>query len=332
MDLSILDQIPLMGQETASDALENAVILAQQGEKYGYKRIWFAEHHGSESLASAAPEIVIGQVAARTKQIKVGSGGIMMMHYSPLKIAEVFKTLEAFYPGRIDLGLGRAPGGDRNAIFALSEGKVPQLDTLYDKIDTIQSFLKNELPTNELYRYTPAAPFIETRPSNWLLGSSGDSALQAATKGMGYSYAQFFSGQMNPDAFEIYNSRFVPSEFMPEKKLSVAFYALACESEEEARYYELPYAIFKMQLARGKRLGKFLTAEEAANYPLTEIDQAVIEKVREGHIVGTPKFVAEKLNSYKENYGFDEAMIITITDPQEVRLESYRLIAEQLQE
>ena len=136
MDLSILDQIPIFKNESAKQALDNAVSLAQQGEKYGYKRVWYAEHHGGESLASSAPEIVIGQVAAKTNHINVGSGGIMMMHYSPLKIAEVFKTLAAFYPGRIDLGLGRAPGGDRHAIFALSEGRAPQLDNLYNKIDT----------------------------------------------------------------------------------------------------------------------------------------------------------------------------------------------------
>ena len=328
MDLSILDQIPIFKNESAKQALDNAVSLAQQGEKYGYKRVWYAEHHGGESLASSAPEIVIGQVAAKTNHINVGSGGIMMMHYSPLKIAEVFKTLAAFYPGRIDLGLGRAPGGDRHAIFALSEGRAPQLDNLYNKIDTIHSLLKNELPENELYQHTAATPAINHYPSSWLLGSSGDSALQAAVRGMGYSYAQFFHGQMNQEAFEIYNSRFQPSDFMPEKKLSVAFFALACETEEEARYYERPYAIFKMKLAKGERLEKFLSPEEAADYPLSDLDKALLEKISESHLVGTADQIVEQLLEQQRLYQFDEAMIITITQPHEVRLNSYRLIAE----
>lgn len=330
MEISILDQIPLTGGATGSEALANAVDLAQHGEKLGYQRIWFAEHHGADNLASAAPEIVIGQVAAKTEKIRVGSGGTMMMHYSPLKIAEVFKTLEAFHPNRIDLGLGRAPGGDRNSIFALSQGKAPQLDSLYEKIETIKDLIDDKIPQNELYQYTPAVPSIETRPEMWLLGSSGDSALEAAKKGMGYSFAQFFSGNMNKEALEIYRSRFEPSVFMPEKKISVAFYALACDTEEEARYYELPYAIAKMHLARGRRMPQFMTPEQAAEYPLNEMDKAVLEKVREGHLVGTPQQIHEKLQAYQAEYDFDEAMIITITHPHSVRLRSYELIANEI--
>ncbi|MDE1549035.1 LLM class flavin-dependent oxidoreductase [Jeotgalibaca caeni] len=330
MELSILDQIPILGNQTGRMALQNAVELAQHGEKYGYQRMWFAEHHGAETLASSAPEIVIGQVAAQTEKIRVGSGGIMMMHYSPLKIAETFKTLEAFHPNRIDLGLGRAPGGDRNSIFALSQGKVPSLDGLYEKIDTIKSLLEDQLPKEEIYQATRAVPIIDTVPEMWLLGSSGDSAFQAAQKGIGYSFAQFFSGHMNKEAFEIYRSRFVPSAFMPEKKISVAFYALACENEEEARFYELPYAISKMHLARGKRMERFLTPEEAVDFPMTEMDRIVLANVREGHLVGTPKQIHTKLQEYQEEYSFEEAMIITITHPQKVRLESYRLLAEEV--
>ena len=248
MDLSILDQVPVSIAGSARESLENAVSLAQLAEELGYRRIWFSEHHGATNLASSAPEIIVAHIAAKTESIHVGTGGIMMMHYSPLKIAETFRTLEVLHPGRIDLGLGRAPGGDRNAIFALSQGKAPNLSNLYDKVEVIQHLLLDEQPQYEVYQHTAATPESETIPAMWLLGSSGDSAMQAATKGMGYSYAQFFSGKLNPEAFEIYNTRFKPSRFMQKKKLSVAFYVMVCETKEEADYYSLPYLISRMNL------------------------------------------------------------------------------------
>ena len=330
MKLSILDQVPVISGSNARQALDDAVLLAQHAEKLGYERIWFSEHHGGESLASSAPEIIVAQVAAKTEKIRVGTGGIMMMHYSPLKIAEVFKTLEAFHPGRIDLGLGRAPGGDRNAIFALSQGKLPLLDDMYEKAEIIQDLLIDKVPSQDLYAVTKAVPTLEEVPAMWLLGSSGDSALKAAQMGMGYSYAQFFSGQMNKEAFEMYNHHFKASEFMPEKHISVAFYALACPTEEEAHYYALPYMIFQMKLARGQRLGKFLTPQEAAEYPLSELEKMMIEKIQQGHLIGTPQQIHQRLKAYQDEFHFDEAMLVTITHPQEIRLQSYELLAKEI--
>lgn len=327
MDLSILDQVPVSIAGSARESLENAVSLAQLAEELGYRRIWFSEHHGAKNLASSAPEIIVAHVAAKTKSIHVGTGGIMMMHYSPLKIAETFITLEVLHPGRIDLGLGRAPGGDRNAIFALSQGKAPNLNNLYDKVEVIQDLLLDEQPQYEVYQHTPATPESDTVPAMWLLGSSGDSAMQAASKGMGYSYAQFFSGKLNPEAFEIYNTRFKPSRFMQQKKLSVAFYAMVCETKEEADYYSLPYLISRMNLMRGQPMGKMLTPEEAANHAFSEMDRLYLEKVREGLLIGTPQSVGAELRAYGEKYQIDEAMIVTFADPQEIRQKSYRLLA-----
>lgn len=329
MELSILDQVPISTTSSSRDALNNAVTLAQVAEKLGYRRIWFSEHHGATNLASSAPEIITAHVAAKTKTINVGTGGIMMMHYSPLKIAEIFKTLEVLHPGRIDLGIGRAPGGDRNAIFALSQGKAPNLNNMYDKLEVIQDLILDEQPQYEVYQHTIATPQTETVPTMWLLGSSGDSAMQAANRGIGYSYAQFFSGKMNPEAFEIYNSRFKPSRFMAEKKLSVAFYAMVCETEEEANYYTLPYLLSKMNLMRGHRMEKMLTPEEAVNHPLSEMDRMIIEKLREGMLIGTAQTVAAELKKYEMEYDIDEAMIVTFADPQDVRHNSYRLLAEE---
>lgn len=327
MELSILDQVPISTVSNSREALGNAVSLAQAAESYGYSRIWFSEHHGAPNLASSAPEIVTAHVAAKTNTINVGTGGIMMMHYSPLKIAEIFNTLETFHPGRIDLGLGRAPGGDRNAIFALSQGKAPSLNNLYDKIEIIQDLLLGKQPQYEIYQQTLATPQTETIPSMWLLGSSGDSAMEAAKRGMGYAYAQFFSGKMSLEAFQNYNNHFIPSPFMPEKKLLVTFYAMVCDTQEEADFYTLPYLISKMSLMRGQPMRRMLTPEEAAVYTLSEVDRIIIEKLKEGLLCGTANKVATELREYAQKYQIDEAMIVTFADPQAVRLNSYRLLA-----
>lgn len=328
MELSILDQVPIAEGADSSRALKNAVELAQVAEKMGYKRIWFSEHHGALNLASSAPEIVVAHIAAKTDTIKVGTGGVMMMHYSPLKIAETFKTLEALYPGRIDMGLGRAPGGDRYAVYALSQGKAPNLSNLYDKLAIIQDLLLDKQPQYEVYQHTAAMPIVASVPEMWLLGSNGDSALQAANKGLGYSFAQFFGGEMNKEAFEIYNANFRPSPFMPEKKLSVCFYAMVCETEEEAEYYALPYLISKMNAMRGQRMEKMMSPEEASQYPLSELDRIFLHKVQEGLLIGTPDVVAAQLHDYGQRYQIDEAMIMTFAEPQQVRQRSYQLLAE----
>ena len=164
MRLSVLDQAPVTTGHTPQQAVEYAVELAQYAEKLGYGRMWMAEHHGSETFASSAPEIIAAYIAAKTDKIRLGTGGTMMMHYSPLKMAEVFKTLSALAPGRIDYGVGRAPGGDQRSIYALSQGNEPDFEHLYDKLDTTLDLIKDKLPDEELYRYTPASPQKVTLP------------------------------------------------------------------------------------------------------------------------------------------------------------------------
>ena len=244
MKLSILDQVHITAGGTAEQSLQNAKGLARLGDSLGYERIWFAEHHGSNLMASAAPEIIAAFIAAATERIRVGTGGVMMMHYSPLKIAEVFKTLSGFAPSRIDLGVGRAPGGDHRSMHALAQGNPPQLDNHYEKLQTILDLLEDRTPQDPLYRGTPAAPVAVTIPQTWLLGSSGNSAVQAGRMGVGYSFAQFFTGTLDKNIFDLYKKNFVPSAAMPEKQISVAFHAIVGDSRVEALYQELPYAIF----------------------------------------------------------------------------------------
>src|SRR5690625_1551082 len=179
MRLSVLDQAPITKENTAPAALKKAEELAILAEELGYYRMWMAEHHNTDAYASSAPEIIVAHLAAKTKNIRIGTGGVMMMHYSPLKLAEVFKTLSAFAPGRIDFGVGRAPGGDSYSIYALSEGRQPMVHNLYEKFDTALKFINDETPEDRLYDQTIATPSDVVLPEAWMLGSSGNSARES---------------------------------------------------------------------------------------------------------------------------------------------------------
>jgi luciferase family oxidoreductase group 1 len=329
MRLSVLDQAPITSGNTAVEALRKAEELAVLAEELGYSRFWMAEHHGTNGFASSAPEIAIAHIAAKTKNIRLGTGGTMMMHYSPLKMAEVFKTLSAFSPNRIDFGVGRAPGGDRNAMYALAEGRQPMLDNMYEKLETTLKLMNDEIPADPLYNKTMATPSGVSLPEAWLLGSSGNSALEAARMGVGYSFAQFFMGGMTKEILDQYRKHFVPSPFMQKPEISVAYLVTVAETKEEAEFEALPQDIARLWLMQGKT-SHLLTPEQAQQYPLTEIDKRMIKDNRALHLVGTAKEVAHTLKEEQAYYGFDEAMIVSIPHSQEKRLDVYRLLAKEL--
>ena len=328
MKLSVLDQAPITSGNTAVGALEKAEELAIVADELGYTRMWMAEHHGTRAFASSAPEVTAARLAAKTNQIRIGTGGVMMMHYSPLKMAEVFKTLSAFSPGRIDFGVGRAPGGDPQSMYALAEGRQPRVDNMYEKFDHTLQLINDELTEDKLYAMI-ASPRGVTLPEAWMLGSSGNSALETARRGVGYSFAQFFNGQLSNEILNMYRENFIPSPFMEKPEINVAYLVTAAETKEEAEYEAKPQDIARLRLMRGK-MRQLLTPEDAKDYPLSEMDLMKIEESRKLHIVGSAKEVAEKLQVEQEQYGFDEAMICSIQHSQEKRLQVYRLLAKEL--
>lgn len=329
MKLSILDQAPITKGNQPVDALKKAEELALLGDELGYHRMWMAEHHNTNTLASSAPEIIAAHLAAKTKNIRIGTGGVMMMHYSPLKLAEVFKTLSAFSPGRIDFGVGRAPGGDNYSIYALSEGRQPMVHHLYEKFDTALQLINDEVPDNPLYQYTMATPSQVRLPEVWLLGSTGDSAREAGKRGVGYSYAQFFTGEMSKEVFDVYKSSFEPSSFMDKPQINVCYMVTTAETKEEAEYEAKPQDIWRLLFMKGQNM-QVLTPEEAKDFPLTELDKMKIQENRKMHVVGDVKEVATFLQAEQEKYGFDETMVVSIPHSQEKRLEVYRLLAREL--
>jgi luciferase family oxidoreductase group 1 len=329
MRLSVLDQAPVTSGNTAVGALNKAEELAVLADKLGYSRMWMAEHHGGNTFASSAPEVTAARLAAKTNRIRIGTGGVMMMHYSPLKLAEVFKTLSAFSPGRIDFGVGRAPGGDTSAMYALSEGRELMLHNMYDKLGITMQLLSDQIPEHELYTSNLAAPTQVTLPEVWLLGSSGNSALKAAQMGVGYSFAQFFNGAMSNEILDHYRNNYQPSIFMDKPEISVSYMVTTAETKEEAEYEALPQDIFRLMMSKG-RITQVLTPEEAQNISLSEIDRMTIKESRKIHLVGAVKDIAARLQEEHAQYGFQEAMICSIPHSQEKRLEVYRLLAREL--
>lgn len=329
MKLSILDQVPIAKKMTSTEALQNSVKLAQLGDELGYSRMWLAEHHNTNTLASSAPEIIASFLTAKTSRIRIGTGGVMMMHYSPLKIAEVFKTLSALGNNRIDLGIGRAPGGDGAAITALASGRRPDYSEQYDKLQVILNLIE-EKPTGEpIYDAVLASPHQVGLPSAWLLGSSGQSAMQAGQLGVGYSFAQFFNGQMSKEIFDAYKNSFIPSSFMNKPTIMTTYATCVAETKDEAEYLSMPMQISRLHLMQGK-MQSLISVEEANNYPLTEMEKIHLKNNRRFYFIGEAKEVADSIKEEQAIFGFDEVMINSNLYTIEQRLNNYRLLAKYL--
>ena len=326
MKLSILDQGPISQGQTAQKAFENMRESVQLAEKLGYHRFWFAEHHNTEVFASSAPEISMAHLSALTKNIRLGSGGTMMMHYSPYKMAEIFKTLSAYAPGRIDFGAGRAPGGDGKSILALSEGKDTRFQDLYKKLSETLHLLKDENGDEYYNQNVIAHPMNVALPEVFLLGSTGNSAMEAGKMGLSYGYVQFFTGTIDRTIFDVYRENFQPSEFQKEPNVLACYMVTVAETKEEADFQARVSDITRMQLHTGQRIRR-ISPEEAQTYPLTDAERVFIEQGKDWHIRGEINEVVEKLKHEKEIHGFDELMICTTPFAQDFKLKEYELLA-----
>ena len=270
--LSVLDQSPISDGSTATQAFSHTVTLAQEVEKLGYTRFWVSEHHNSVSLAGSSPEILISHIAAKTERMRVGSGGVMLPHYSPYKVAENFRVLEALYPNRIDLGVGRAPGGMPIATRALQEGKMVSLDQYPEQIADVAMYLHDQVPENHHYANLKATPVIPTSPDMWLLGSSGESAKIAAQQGASFAFAQFINGYGGPEVMEAYQKQFQPSYLGDKPKSIVAIFVICGETNEDAEKIASSLDLSILLLEQGKRTTGTPSIETAQNYLYSAYD------------------------------------------------------------
>lgn len=322
--LSVLDLAPVAAGTSACSAVRRTVELAQLAERLGFVRYWFAEHHSMPSVASSAPEILIAHVAAATQRIRVGSGGIMLPNHPPLRIAEVFHTLAALHPGRIDLGIGRAPGSDVSASRALRAGNG---DAIGQMLMELTTFSRNEYPDTHRYHGVHAEPCDTALPPIWLLGSSGASARMAGGAGMGYSFASHFSPAPAAPAFSAYRESFRPSADFPEPHAILGMSVVCAETETAADRLASTMDLAWLRIGRGE-FQPLPSPEEAMAYPYSDAEREVVARHRAQSVIGTPAQVRSRIEAAVADSGANEVMIVSNLYEHEARLHGYELIAE----
>jgi luciferase family oxidoreductase group 1 len=317
LTLSVLDQSPIPEGQTAGDALRNTIDLARLADDLGFHRYWLAEHHGAASLACASPEVLMGPVASATTRIRVGSGGVMLPHYSPLKVAESFSMLEGLYRGRIDLGIGRAAGTSARIAHALQrDRRQPMPDDFPQQLAELIAFLSNK---------HPLLPGHFASPALWLLGSSPQSADWAATLGLPYTFADF----INPAGAAYtayYRQHFQPSEHIPEPRTTIAVSAICADTDEEAMSLSASLRMMLVMLFRGQPIpvppvdkAALFLAGEALPFPMLPGGRRFV--------IGSPLTVRQGIEDVAKEYGAEEVLIVTIVFDHAIRRRSYELIA-----
>ncbi len=326
--LSVLDQSIAVSGRPQDQSIRNTVSLAKHCEALGYERFWVSEHHNHPTIVGTAPEIVMAAIAATTERIRIGSAGIMLPHYSPFKVAEVFRVLDALAPGRIDMGLGRAPGSDGRTAFALNPAANERPEHFPADVRDLIAWVHNEpLVDRHPFAAVKAFPQAATAPEVWILGSSDYGAQVAALFGLPYCYAWFFSdGAGGQRAIDLYKRTYRPSERHPEPRSALCVWALAADTAEKAQYHFTSRALSRIN--RDKNiLGPLLPPDEAAQAPLADFERAKMEQFRKDSFVGTGPEVAARITELKEQVGVDEMAVVTWTHDEQVRRDSYAELA-----
>ncbi|TFW17927.1 LLM class flavin-dependent oxidoreductase [Massilia arenosa] len=330
--LSVLDQSPVVSGQEPAAAIRQSLELARHCEALGYDRYWVSEHHNSHAIVGSAPEVLMAAIAATTSRIRIGSAGVMLPHYSALKVAEQFRVLEALAPGRIDLGLGRAPGSDRLTARALNPHAMPGADDFPQQVLDLQSWVEGKpLSAAHPYRAISAQPAGPTSPQIWILGSSDYGAQLAAHFGLPYAFAYFFSdGRGVESALELYRRNYQPSERYPEPRATICVWALAADTHAEAERLVATRDHWRVRFEQGL-FGPLVSPEEALAYPYHAGEQARIAQMRASAMIGTGAEVRGLIESEARRLGLDEIVVNTWTHDFAARQRSYALLAEAFQ-
>ncbi|WP_345949490.1 LLM class flavin-dependent oxidoreductase [Mucilaginibacter sp. PAMB04274] len=326
--LSVLDQSPVRKGVSASQAVQETVELAKLTDTLGYTRFWVSEHHNTGSLAGSTPEVLIAHLAGQTQNLRLGSGGVMLPNHSALKVAENFRMLEAMFPGRIDLGMGRAPGTDRLTASVLNPSNQFREQDFVEQLMDLQNYFHDAAETGPVAAKIRAIPQVDTVPGMWLLSSSGQSSLFAAHFGMGFSFAHFINPVGGAQAVELYRSRFQPSPDQAQPEANVAIFAFCSEDEEKVMQHQAVMDYRFLQFEKGGGINP-LAYEDVKDAVYTAQDQERIRMNRRRMIVGTPEKMKAQITSLAETYAVDEVIIITIAEYFDDRLQSYKLLSEQ---
>lgn len=328
MRLSILDQAPISSNQSAHEALNESMKLAQAGESLGFTRYWIAEHHDLPGLACSAPEVMLAYIGTKTNRIRIGAGAVLLPHYKPYKVAEVYNMLATLFPDRVDIGIGRAPGGSADATNALSENFLQQVWNMPTAVKDLLHFLNQNFPAEHEFSKVSASPIPPTSPVPWLLGTSKKSALLAAENGMAYTFGLFMSDNDGAAIIQQYLDRFQPRKPGQLPEVIVTVSVICAETDEKAEEIALSSLIWGLQRAKGE--GEAVPSiDEAKRYKPNEKEIKMLEKMKQKMIIGNPQKVKHKLNELQTTYQSDEIMIVTITHAPEDRIQSYQLIAKE---
>ncbi len=340
--LSVLDLVPVRTDQSTGDALAATVQLAQTADRLGFTRYWVAEHHNMPSVGATSPPVIIAYLAAQTSQLRLGSGGVMLPNHAPLAVAEQFALLEAAAPGRIDLGIGRAPGSDPVTSYALrgtrDDRDIENFPEYLDDVAALMSARGVRVPLRSGDYTLKATPAAATEPRLWLLGSSMYSARLAAAKGLPYVFAHHFSGQGTEEALELYRSRFKPSDLAAEPVTFLTVNAAVAETRQEAMDLMLPNLQMMARLRTGQPLGPLQFVEDARLAEMTGPQQHIVDSGLERAIVGSPAEAAEQVRALAERFDVDEVMVHPVasahrgTDPitAPARVATLELLAKEL--
>jgi luciferase family oxidoreductase group 1 len=323
--LSVLDQTPVIDGHTAADAIAATIELAQLADDLGYTRYWCAEHHGLYGVSNPCPEVMLARLGSVTKRIRIGSGGIMLPYYSPFKVAEQFMMLEALFPGRIDLGVGRAPGGDMHTAQAVAAGSYDRGEHFPQQVSDLVALMDGTLPSDHLAHGVLLQPQVDTRPQLWVLGSSDFGGMLAAQLGIRFSFAHFINAHFGHAVAQAYRERFKAGH---EQKpyLAAAVFVICADTEQEAADLEKAVDLRRVQMAYGLNAPVPSIAQGLAQ-EYGERERLIIDREKPRSIIGTPESVGERLRALQEQFDADELIVLTVAGSYRARLRSYELLA-----
>jgi luciferase family oxidoreductase group 1 len=327
--LSVLDQTPVIDGHSVADAIAATVELAQLADDLGYTRYWCAEHHGLRGVSNPCPEVMLARLGSVTRRIRLGSGGVMLPYYSPFKVAEQFMMLEALFPNRIDLGVGRAPGGDMRTSQAVAAGDYNRGDIFPQQVADLVGVMKGTLPVDHIAQGVLLQPQVETRPQLWVLGSSEFGGLLAAQLGIRFAFAHFINAHFGHQVAHAYRERFkAGNEAQP--YLAAAVFVICADTEQEAADLEKAVDLRRVQMAYGLN-APIPNIEQGLAQEYGEREQLVIDREKPRSIIGTPEQVTERMLALQEQFQADELVVLTVAGSYRARLRSYELLADAFQ-
>ncbi|MDQ0206080.1 LLM class flavin-dependent oxidoreductase [Alkalicoccobacillus murimartini] len=330
MKLSILDQVVISRGRSAKDAIEETKQLAIFADEWGFTRYWIAEHHDLPGLACPAPEVLLGIIGAFTRQIRIGAGAVLLPNYQPYRVAETYNVLATMYPDRVDIGVGRSPGGSAEASQALTPNMLQAIYDMPKKVEELLHFIQNDFPEGHSYHSLKAAPVPIKPPVPWILGTSIKSAKLAASHGLPYAVGHFMNKESSQKAAKAYKEHFQPTKQNQEPRLMLAVSIVCAESNQKAKEIARSGYIWSIERAKGEGLDGLPSKDHAKSYPLTTDEEDKMRELEQKQLIGTPDEVKQDLFKLATEYDTDECMLLTNVHSFEDRKESFRLLGKEM--